>query len=69
MSELRPWVRAKCAATIPASATDDIAPVGASDLSHANAFLDHVRGCDCSTCLLVARLRRAIRDASQMKEM
>lgn len=32
------------------------------DWRHANALLDHAAGCRCSTCRLVADLRRAIRD-------
>lgn len=32
------------------------------DYRHANALLEHLAGCRCSTCKLVADLRRMIRD-------
>ena len=32
------------------------------DWAHANALLSHVPGCRCSTCRLVADLRRILRD-------
>lgn len=34
----------------------------ARDWSHASALVGHLAGCRCSTCRLVADLRRVIRD-------
>lgn len=64
MFDRRPWVRAAYAdEKCPTTAT----PQEASDLTHANGFLNHARGCDCSTCLLVARLRRLIIERDSVK--
>ena len=68
MVEQRPWLRYP-----PPIANvvgiNEVPPIDykASDLSHANLFLDHAKGCDCSTCLLVAKLRRLIRDRDRSR--